>query len=71
MAKHGQVVTVDQLESNSKGYIAQLKGLLTTKHYQYASVFVDLYSLLYYQHLQKTLSSQETVQAKQAFEKYA
>ena len=52
-------------------FYSQLKGSLTTKQYQYATVFVDHYLQLSYLHLQKILSSQETVQMKQAFEKYA
>ena len=44
VTRPGQVVSADKLESNSKGFITQLKGLLTTKHYQYATVFVGHYS---------------------------
>ena len=40
----GQTVSVDQLESPTPGFIAQLKGTLTKQHYKYATVFVDQYS---------------------------
>ena len=37
----GQIVLVDQLESETPGLIAQLKGKLTQQRYKYATVFVD------------------------------
>ena len=40
----GQIVSVDQLESSMAGFIAQLKGKLTTQRYWYATVFVDQYA---------------------------
>jgi transposase InsO family protein len=53
------------------GLIAQIKGIPTTKRYNYAAVFTDHYSKLGYVHLQQALTSEETVQAKHAFENYA
>ena len=67
----GQCVSVDQLESTTLGFIAQLKGKLTTQRYQYGTVFVDHYSRMTYIYLQKRLTSDETVQAKRAFERNA
>ena len=67
----GQVVSVDQLESTTPGFVAQLKGLLTTQHYNYATIFVDLYSQLSFVFLQKRITSSETVLAKQSFERFA
>jgi hypothetical protein len=67
----GDCVSVDQLESNTQGFIAQLKGTLTKKRYGAATVFVDHTSRLSYIHLQGRISSDETVQAKRAFEAYA
>ena len=64
----GQVVSVDQLESNSPGLIAQLKGKLTQQRYKYATVFVDQYSGYTFVYLQRRLTSEETVHAKHAFE---
>ena len=40
----GQIVSVDQLESPTPGFIAQLKSILTKQHIKYATVFVDQYS---------------------------
>jgi hypothetical protein len=67
----GEIVSVDQMESTSLGFVAQLKGKLTTKRYKYATIFVDQFSRLSYVFLQKTLTSKETVLAKQCFELYA
>ena len=67
----GQVVSVDQLESNTTGFIAQLKGKLTQQRYNYATVFVDQFSGYTFVYLQHRITSEETVQAKHAFERAA
>ena len=67
----GQVVSVDQLESTTPGFIAQLKGLLTTQCYNYATIFVDQFSKLSFVFLQKRITSAETVLAKQSFKCFA
>ena len=67
----GQVVSVDQLESNTSGFIAQLKGRLTQQRYHYATVFVDQFSGYTFVYLQRRITSEETVQAKHAFERAA
>ena len=64
----GQIVLVDQLESNTPGLIAQLKGKLTLQRYKYATVFVDQFSGYTFVYLQKRLTSKETVMAEHAFE---
>ncbi len=69
--KAGQCVSVDQLVSTQVGFIAQLKGTLTKKRYMAATVFVDHYSQLKYIHLMTKLTSEETMEAKQAFEHFA
>ena len=69
--QRGQVVSVDQLESTTPGFVAQLKGLLTTQRYNYATIFVDQYSMLSFDFLQKKRTSAETVLAKQSFERFA
>jgi hypothetical protein len=69
--KVGQCVSVDQLVSMQVGLIAQLKGTLTKKHYTAATVFVDHYSRLKYIHLMTKLTSEETMDAKRAFEHFA
>ncbi len=53
------------------GFIAQLKGTLTKKCYTAATIFVDHYSRLKYIHLMTKLTSEETMEAKQAFEHFA
>ena len=67
----GQVVLVDQLESTSPGFIAQLKGTLMQQRYKYTTVFVDQYSRYTFVYLQKRITSKETVRAKHAFEQSA
>ena len=67
----GQVVSVDQLESTSPGLIAQLKGKLTQQRYKYATIFVDQFSGYTFVFLQRRITSEETVQAKHAFEQSA
>ena len=64
----GELVSVDQLVSPTPGLIAQMTGRLTTKRYNYATVFVDHYSGYSYVHLQKSASAEETIEAKKAFE---
>ena len=59
------------MEVREVGFIAQLKGKLTTQRYKYASVFVDQFSYLSFVFLQKSLTSEETVKAKLAFEAYS
>ena len=67
----GQIVSVDQLESMSPRFIAQLKGTLTQQRCKYATAFVDQYSRYTFVCLQKCITSQETVMAKHAFERSA
>ena len=52
-------------------FMAQLKGLLTTQCYNYATIFVDQYSKLSFVFLQKRIMSAETVLAEQSFERFA
>lgn len=66
----GDCVSVDQLESRTPGFIAQSKGILTKQRYEYATVFVDHYSRLSYVYLMKSLTGEETVEAKKHFERY-
>ena len=67
----GQVVSMDQLESTSPGFIAQLKGTLTQQRYKYATVFVDQFSRYTFVYLQKRVTSQETVMDKHVFKRSA
>jgi hypothetical protein len=67
----GDCVSVDQLESSTPVFVAQLKGILTKRRYTCATVFVDHYSRLGYVHMQQQLTSDETVEAKHAFEAFS
>ena len=64
----GECVSIDQMESSSSGFIGHMKGRLTKRRYKYATIFVDNYSRYTYVHLQTALTSEETVEAKRAFE---
>ena len=61
-------MSVDQLESTAPGFVAQLKGILTTQQYKYATILVNQFSKLSFVYLQKKITSAETVMVKQAFE---
>ena len=67
----GAVVSVDQLESSTPGFIGQLKGWLTRQRYSCATIFVDQYSDLTFVYLQRSTNADETLDAKEAFERYA
>ena len=67
----GKIVSVDQLESLTPGFIAHLKGFLMTDQYQYATVLVDRFSGFTYVHLQHCITSDKTISAKKAFKQYA
>jgi len=71
ITRPGACVAVDQAESPVPGLIAQLKGIPTKKCYKCAAVFVDLYSNLGYVYLQQSTAANETIKAKEAFERYA
>ena len=68
VTRPGEIVLVDQLESNTPGLIAQLKGKLIQQRYKYATVFVDQFSGYTFVYLQKRLTSEEKVMAKHVFE---
>ena len=70
ITKPGDCISVDQLESRTPGFIAQLKGKLTNKRYRYATIFVNHYSRFGYVHLMTDITSEATVAAKKAFEAY-
>ena len=69
----GHLLSADQLVSPSTpGLIAQMTGFLTTKRYNYATIYVDQqYSRFGFIYLQKTASAEETVEGKRAFEAMA
>ena len=70
-ARPGDVVSVDQSIAGIPGLIAQLAGFLTRARYAVVTVFVDHFSNLSYVHLQRNTSVEETLKAKEAFERYA
>ncbi len=57
--------------STHVGFFVQLKGALTKKRYKAASIFVDHFSRLCFVHLMQDQSSEESVKAKRAFERFA
>jgi hypothetical protein len=67
----GECVSVDQLESSTPGFVAQLKGKLTRKRYKAATIFVDHFSDVTFVYEHERLTSEETVAAKIAFEAWA
>ena len=67
----GQIVFVDQLESNSPGFVAQLKGILMQQCYKYATVFINQFSGYTFVYLQKHITRKEAVMAKHAFKHLA
>jgi len=67
----GDVVSVDQLESSIPGFIGQITGKLTRQRIIGSTVYVDHASDLSYVYHQTSMTSEETVKSKLAFEKYA
>ncbi|KAG7361859.1 integrase core domain containing protein [Nitzschia inconspicua] len=67
----GQCISVDQLKSPIPGLMGQMKGIPTTKQFNYATVFVDHYSDMSYLVLQETDTADETLAAKHSFEAFA
>jgi hypothetical protein len=67
----GELVSVDQMVSPIPGLVAQITGTLTTKRYNYATVYADQATRLGYVHLQKGATAEETLEGKKAFEAYA
>ena len=64
----GQCVHVDFMTSPTPGFIAQLTGALTYKRYNHAAIYVDRFTGYGFVHLQKSISEEETLQGKLAFE---
>jgi hypothetical protein len=69
--KPEQCISVDQMISTQNSFYAQLKGRLTLRRHRAATIFVDHYSGFKYVHLMTSLTSDETVAAKIAFEQQA
>ena len=58
------MISVDQFKSLMLGLIAQMKGLLTTKKYQQATVYVDQALRLSYVYPQTTALAEDTLKGK-------
>ena len=67
----GAVVSMDQLESPVPGLVPIGKGQPTKKRFKGATVFVDHASDLTYVHLMHGLTTEETLEAKHEFERFA
>ena len=67
----GAVVSIDQLESPVPGFVPIAKGQPTVRRYRGASVFVDHASDFTYVHMHQHLTTDETIDAKHAFERLA
>jgi len=67
----GEVVSVDQMVSNTPGLVAHMTGNPTTARYKYATVFVDQATRFTFTYLQKRASTEETLEAKKEFERVA
>ena len=62
------VVSVDQTESRTPGFIGMMRGFLTKQRYTCATMFVDHYSDFIFTHLQRSTSMIDTIAAKNDFE---
>jgi transposase InsO family protein len=69
--KPGEVVSVDQLESSTPGFIGQMTGKLTRQRIVASKIFVDHASDFKYIYHQTSLTSEETLKRKLAFENFA
>ena len=48
-----------------------MTGIITTKRYKYATVFMSHFSIYSYMHLQQTNSAEENLEVENAFERMA
>jgi hypothetical protein len=67
----GECTSVDQLESPTPGFMGLLKGQPTRRRYKAATVFKDHFSKVKYVHYMEKITSEETIKAKQAYERWA
>ena len=70
ITKPGDCVSIDQLESTTPGFIAQMKGWLTGTRYTCATVFTDHYSRLSKVYVQKNLTATENLRSKGLWEDF-
>jgi len=67
----GDVVSVDQLQSPIPGFVPIAIGSPTLSRYVGATVFADHASGLTYVHLQTALTTDQTIEAKHAYERFS
>ena len=65
----GACTSTDQLMSTIPGLIPQVRGILMKARYTAATVFVDHCTDFTYVHLMRSLTGEETVEAKHASER--
>ena len=70
MTEPGTCVSVDQMESPIPCLVAQMKGNPTTSRYNAATIFVYHFRRMGYAHLQETPKANNTLHAKEAFERH-
>jgi hypothetical protein len=66
----GAVVSVDMLTSPTPGFIAQMTGTPTYRRYLHTAVYVDQATGYGFVWLQKSISEEETLEGKLAFERH-
>jgi hypothetical protein len=64
----GEVISVDQLESSIPGFIGKMTGKLTRQCIVASTIFVDHASDFSYVYHQTSMTSEETLKSKLAFE---
>lgn len=64
-------ISVNRLLLRQVGFIAQLKGTPTTQRFTATTVFVNLFSHVWYVYLMQNLSLDKTIEAKQVFKQFA
>ncbi len=70
--KPGECISVDHMQSTKPGFYGQAKGALTKTRFRNATIFINHYSHLKFIYLMTTnLTSNKTVDAKQAFKQFA
>ena len=60
----GEFFSVNQIESYTPSFLAQLKGGITCRRYRATTVFLDIFSDLSYVHLQSSTNSADTLDTK-------
>jgi hypothetical protein len=69
--KPGECTSCDQLESTTPGFMGLLKGQPTKRRYKAATVFKDHFSKAKYVYYMEKVTSEETLKAKNAYERWA